>query len=163
MFPSVNSLEIIKHILTEKNLKLSVGESCTGGLISSNLTDIDGASNFIEINFVTYSEMAKMRFLSVPKWLIDRFGVVSSETAQSMAKGLLKYSGVSISTTGYAGSNNNDPVNKKGTVYFAFGYKNTIHQGKFVSDKNERIEIKKDMANYILDEFAKFLIQTFES
>ncbi|MDO5438385.1 MAG: CinA family protein, partial [bacterium] len=73
----MNNLEFIKETLVKKNLKLSVGESCTGGLISSNLTDIDGASNFIEINFVTYSEFAKMRFLHVPKTVIDKFGIVS--------------------------------------------------------------------------------------
>lgn len=152
-----NSVEIIKEILNERKLKLSVGESCTGGLISSSLTDIDGAANFIEINFVTYSEFAKMRFLHVPKTVIDRFGVVSIETAKHMATGLLLYSGVSISTTGYAGDNNNDEKNPKGTVYYAFGYKDKLEANKYISKKKSRIEIKKDMKNHILDEFVKFL------
>ncbi len=157
MFQSVNSVEKIKNILTEKKLKLSLGESCTGGLISSKLTDIDGASNFIEINFVTYANDAKIKFLSVPKETIEKFGVVSYMTAEKMALGLLKYSDISISTTGYASSTNGDVKNKKGTVYFGFGYKNKAKTFKYVSDKTKREEIKNDMADYILCEFAKFL------
>ena len=133
MYLLVNNLEFIKEILSRKGLKLSVAESCTGGLISSKLTDIDGASNFIEINFVTYSEFAKMRFLHVPINLINEYGVVSKEVSEAMAKGLLLYSGISISTTGYAGDNNNDIKNPKGTVYFAFGYKNLIKSFKYIS------------------------------
>ncbi len=157
----MNSLENIKNILIKKRLKLSVGESCTGGLISSFLTDIDGASEFIEINFVTYSEYAKIKFLSVEKHIIDEFGVVSTETACAMAKGLLKYSGISISTTGYAGDNRGDSKNPKGTVYFAFAYKDKISAHKYISNKTERKEIKKDMALYVLQSFENFLTGLF--
>lgn len=157
----MNKIEQIKEILTERGLKLSCGESCTGGLISSTLTDVDGSSNFVEINFVTYSPYAKERFLNVPKSVIDKFGVVSYETAGAMAKGLLKYSGVSISTTGYASSTNGDKNNEKGTVYFGFAYKDKIRVSRYVSCKKTRIEIKKDMAEHILGEFLKFLCETF--
>lgn len=153
----MNNLEEIKNILIKNNLKLSVGESCTGGLISAYLTDIDGASNFIEINFVTYSESAKTKFLSVPKNIIEQYGVVSYETANAMASGLLNYADISISTTGYASSNNGDKNNSKGTVYFGFGYKNKVRVSKFISNKKERIEIKKEMTEYILLEFLDFL------
>ena len=153
----MNNLEEIKSILIKNNLKLSVGESCTGGLISSYLTDIDGASNFIEINFVTYANYAKTKFLNVPNEIIEKFGVVSNEVAQEMALGLLKYSNVSISTTGYAGSNNNDPKNPTGIVYYGFGYKNKTKVSKFISKKTSRIEIKKDMVNHILFDFLTFL------
>lgn len=157
----MNNLEKIKEILIQKNLKLSCGESCTGGLISSVLTDIDGASNFIEINFVTYSPNAKMKFLNVSKNTIDKFGVVSYETASEMARGLLQYSDVSISTTGYASSTNGDKSNIKGTVYFAFAHKSKVKVSKYISKKESRIEIKKDMAEYILNEFLNFLNETF--
>jgi len=154
-------MEKIKEILTQKGLKLSVGESCTGGLISSLLTDMDGASKFIEVNFVTYSEFAKIRFLYVPKHIIDKFGVVSKETAYYMAAGLLNYSGVSIATTGYLGPTGGDENNPIGTCYFAFGYKNNIVDYKYISDKKDRMEIKKDIANHVLNEFVKFLEQSF--
>lgn len=152
-----NILNEIKTILIENSLKLSVGESCTGGLISSYLTDIDGASNFIEINFVTYANEAKIKFLNVPSDVIEKYEVVSNEVAHYMALGLLNYSDISISTTGYASSTNGDKINKKGTVYFAFGYKNKTKVMKFISDKKTRVEVKKDMTEHILFEFLKFL------
>ena len=158
----MNNLEKIKNILIKRNLKLSCGESCTGGLISSFLTDIDGASNFIEINFVTYSPNAKMQFLNVSKNTIDKYGVVSYETAKEMALGLLKYSDISISTTGYASSTNGDKNNTKGTVYFAFAHKDKIKALKYISKKELRIEIKKDMAEFILKEFLNFLNEIFD-
>lgn len=103
MYPSVNNtLNEIKEILTKGTLS-SPARNPAPGLISSYLTDVDGASKFIEINFVTYAIEAKMRFLQVPVKIIEDFGVVSKETAYFMAKGLLKYSGISISTTGYLG------------------------------------------------------------
>ncbi len=158
----MNSVEKIKEILTKRKLKLSVGESCTGGLISSALTDIEGASQFIEINFVAYSEFAKMRFLHVPKIVLDRFGVVSIETAKHMARGLLLYSGVSISTTGYAGDNGGDVNNPKGTVYYAFCHKDKVEGFKYVSSKQSRVEIKEDMKNHILEHFVTFLETIFK-
>lgn len=162
MYRSVNNtLKEIKEILTKRNLKLSCAESCTGGLISSYLTDIEGASNFIEINFVTYAIEAKIRFLGVPIKVIEDFGVVSKETAYFMARGLLKYAGITISTTGYLGPSGGDINNPVGTVYFGFAYKDKIKVSKFISNKKERKEIKADIANYVLNEFLIFLKELF--
>ena len=159
----MNSVEKIKGILIKKNLKLSVGESCTGGLISSILTDIDGASKFIEVNFVTYSKFAKIRFLDVPEFVIERYGVVSNETAYCMATGLLQYSGVSIATTGYVGPTGWDEKNPIGTVYYAIGYKNKVKVLKYISEKTERKESKADMVHFILDGFVSFLEENFSN
>lgn len=162
MYPSVNNtLNEIKEILTKRNIKLSCAESCTGGLISSYLTDVDGASKFIEINFVTYAIEAKMRFLQVPVKIIEDFGVVSKETAYFMAKGLLKYSGISISTTGYLGPEGGDEINPIGTVYFGFAYKDKIKVTKYISNKTSRKGIKVDMTEFILKEFLTFLKELF--
>ena len=157
----MNNIEKIKEILIKKNLKLSVGESCTGGLISSILTDIDGASNFIEVNFVTYAKFAKRSFVDVPEVVIERYGVVSNETAYCRATGLLQYSGVSIATTGYVGPTGGDEKNPIGTVYYAFGYKNKVKVLKYISEKTDRKEIKQDMADYILNGFVGFLEELF--
>ncbi|MCD8024983.1 MAG: CinA family protein [Candidatus Gastranaerophilales bacterium] len=157
----MNSADEIRKILTRRNLKLSLGESCTGGLLSSILTDISGASAFIEINFVTYSEYAKIRFLNVPPSVIEKFGVVSAKTAECMALGLLRYSGVSISTTGYSGPSGGDENNPIGTVFYGFGYKNTVKVSRYISQKKTRIEIKKDIAEKVLDDFLLFLKEIF--
>jgi len=148
----------IKDILLKNNLKLSTAESCTGGLISSYLTDIDGASKFIEQNFVTYAPSAKEKFLNVNPEIIEKFGVVSKETAREMAEGLFQYADCSISTTGYAGASEDD-TNPTGTVYIGLGLKKgkIIKTVKFVSKFETRKEIKKDFAKTAIKEFLGFL------
>ena len=93
-------LQEIKEILIKNNLALSTAESCTGGLVSSYLTDIDGASKFIYQNFVTYSNEAKMKFLNVSSSTLEKYGAVSEQTAREMSLGLFKYAPCTIATTG---------------------------------------------------------------
>lgn len=148
----------IKDILLKNNLKLSTAESCTGGLISSYLTDIDGASNFIEQNFVTYAPSAKEKFLNVNSETIKNYGVVSKETAYEMTEGLFQYADCAIATTGYAGTSD-DINNPAGTVYIGLGIKNgnIIKTVKYNSKFKERCTIKQDFAKTALKEFLIFL------
>ncbi len=95
----------IAKLLIKNSLKLSTAESCTGGLISSRLTDISGSSAYTFQNFVTYANEAKVKILGVNQETIDKYGVVSEQVALEMAEGLLnKYKfDIAISTTGIAG------------------------------------------------------------
>ena len=77
-------------ILIKNNWTLAVAESCTGGLVSSLLTDISGSSNYININFVTYANEAKRKALGVKKSTLKKYGAVSKKTAKEMALGALK-------------------------------------------------------------------------
>lgn len=151
----------LKDILLKNNLKLSVAESCTGGLISSYLTDIDGASSFIEQNFVTYAPFAKVKFLNVNPKTIEKYTVVSKEVALEMAEGLLQYADISLSTTGYTGPSGGDEKNPVGTVYIGFGIKkdgkNITNAIKYNSKFKTRCEIKEDFAETALKELLKFL------
>lgn len=155
------NFDSLKEILIKNNLKISAGESCTGGLISSYLTDIDGASNFLEQGFVTYSPEAKQKFLKIKKKTIDKFGVVSKEVAEEMAEGLLQYADIGISTTGYAGPSGGDEKNPLGSVYIGFGLKksvkNIVKSVKFISIYKKRCEIKEDFAKTALKELLAFL------
>lgn len=156
-------LKEIKEILTKNNLSLSSAESCTGGLVSSYLTDIPGASEFIFQNFVTYSNEAKMKFLDVKKETLEKFGAVSSETAYEMSKGLLKYADCSVATTGILGPGGGSAEKPVGLVYISTGYKDTIKVVKYISKKaytNDRHKIKKDIAKYALFELLSFLKNT---
>lgn len=155
----------LKEVLLKNNLKLSAGESCTGGLISSYLTDIDGASGFIEENFVTYAPSAKHRFLGVKMETIEKYGIVSKEVAKEMAEGLLEYSDASIATTGFAGASD-DEKNPMGTVYIGLGLKNpknvqtkNVKFVKYVSKFKTRERIKKDFSEKALRELYRFLKQ----
>src|SRR5215213_123613 len=80
-----------------KRLTAATAESCTGGLVAAALTEIAGSSVFVDRGFVTYTNEAKEEMLGVPHDTIERFGAVSRETAEAMAKGALAHSRASIS------------------------------------------------------------------
>ncbi|WP_150292618.1 CinA family protein [Sphingobium estronivorans] len=90
----------------ERQLKLGTAESCTGGLLASLLTDVEGASHAFERGFVVYSEEAKCELLGIAKDRIDRCGAVSREVAIAMAKGALQgsHADIVLAVTGYAGA-----------------------------------------------------------
>lgn len=157
----------IKTILIQNSLKIACAESCTGGLVSSYLTDVAGASNFIEQNFVTYSNEAKMRFLKVKKETLDNFGAVSQQTAYEMAQGLFEYEPVTIATTGLLGPDGGSELKPVGLCYMGFGIKcakgEIIKVVKFNSSfaqadiENKRVVIKKDIAKNALLNLVGFL------
>ena len=150
-------LNEIKELLIKNNLSLSSAESCTGGLISSYLTDIDGASKFIYQNFVTYSNVSKSMILGVSTNTLEKFGAVSKQTAHEMSKGLLTLADCSIATTGILGPTGGSNEKPIGLVYIGFGYKNKIKVIKYISPKKERYEIKVDIVETALKEFLNFI------
>ena len=92
-------------LLKEKHLTVCAAESCTAGLFSSSVASVPGASDVMGFGFVTYSVKAKNECVGVPYETVERFGVVSEETALAMAKGALERSGadVCLGITGFAG------------------------------------------------------------
>src|SRR3712207_5743116 len=89
---------------SERNLRLATAESCTGGMLASLLTDVQGVAHAFERGFVTYSNEAKCELLGVPMNLIEQKGAVSREVALAMAEGALARSraNIAISITGFA-------------------------------------------------------------
>ncbi|WP_455466649.1 CinA family protein [Bartonella sp. B39] len=116
----------------QKGVLLTTVESCTGGLIAANLTNIAGSSNVLDCGFVVYSNEAKTRLVGVCAELIKTYGAVSKEVALAMAEGGLKYSraGIAISVTGIAGPGGKSLDKPVGLVHFAVAYKNhkTLHK-----------------------------------
>ena len=76
--------------LVKKKLKISFAESCTGGMLSSAITSISGASKVFNIGLITYSNQAKINILKVNKNVIKKYGAVSAECCESMVKNLEK-------------------------------------------------------------------------
>lgn len=139
-------LHELTKILIDKKLTISTAESCTGGLISSMLTDVSGSSAFVKANFVTYSEEAKTEILGVPQDVFKDFGVVSEECAKAMAEGLVKKtkSDIVICTTGIAGPTGGTKEKPIGLCYVSCGYKNSVYVKKLLLNSNiERKEMKK--------------------
>ena len=95
---------IIQRLIKNK-LSISVAESCTGGMLSSRITSISGASKIFNIGLVTYSNLAKIKHLKVSGSIIKRYGAVSEKCCLKMVEGLSKLSKskINISITGIAG------------------------------------------------------------
>lgn len=116
------SLEkVVAGLLTARGLRLAVAESCTGGLVTSRLVSIAGASSFLDRGFVTYSDQAKRDELGVSEGTLRAHGAVSEETAREMARGAIRASGadVAIAVTGVAGPTGGSVEKPVGTVCFA--------------------------------------------
>ncbi|MBQ8475657.1 CinA family protein [bacterium] len=156
-------LNKIKDILTKNNLSLASAESCTGGLISSYLTDVSGSSAYIFQNFVTYSNEAKIKYLGVNSETLKKYGAVSEQTAYEMSKGLLKLSDCSIATTGILGPTGYTKEKPIGLVYISLGFKNDIKVIKYISkcaQTGDRYLIKQDIVEYALYELLRYLENT---
>ena len=113
--------EVVVRILKEKELTIASSESCTGGMFAAAITDVAGASDVISSSYVTYSNESKIKELGVPAETIERFGVVSKETAEAMAAGTKKRSGadIAVSITGFAGPES-DPGHEAGEAYIGY-------------------------------------------
>lgn len=151
--------KLLGRLLKERSLKIAVAESCTGGLIASRITDIDGASGYFEAGFTAYSNRAKSLFLKVPEEIIKEKGAVSSEVAGLMAEGVRVETGVDIgvSSTGIAGPTGGTKEKPVGTVYIGL----SCNEGTFVRRltlKGDRIEIKKQTS----DEVFRFILEYLE-
>jgi nicotinamide-nucleotide amidase len=111
--------ERVLHAACKAGLSIVTAESCTGGLLASLLTDVEGASHAFERGFVVYSPEAKCELLGVVHDDIHRCGVVSREVALAMAAGALASSrgDVALAITGYAGAGG--PDDEPGLVHFA--------------------------------------------
>ncbi len=101
--------------------RVSLAESCTGGLVAAALTEIPGSSEVLEAGFVTYSNEAKVALVRVSSDVLETFGAVSVATAWSMAQGALEASGadVAVAITGVAGPGGGSEKKPVGTVVFA--------------------------------------------
>lgn len=100
------------------DLRLATAESCTGGLLASLLTDVQGASHAFERGFVVYTNEAKAELLGLPPELIEREGAVSEPVARAMAEGALgaSHADVALAITGFAGPGG--PEDEPGRVHF---------------------------------------------
>ena len=106
-------------ILDKKKLKIAFAESCTGGMLASEMTSISGASKVFGLGLVTYSNQAKISVLKVNKSIIQKYGAVSPKCCEAMVKNLAKISKaqINVSITGIAGPNGGTKSKPVGLVY----------------------------------------------
>ena len=156
----------IKRLRSKKKFTISLAESCTGGMISRNLTSVGGSSLFFNGACITYSNKMKEDLLNVPSNTIEKHGAVSHQTALAMVKGLKKLtnSELLISVTGVAGPNGGTTNTPIGCVFFGIGVKNnkkySFHTIKKIFNEKTRYSVQKKSTEFaiqlILKELVKF-------
>ncbi|MGE4492277.1 MAG: competence/damage-inducible protein A [Syntrophotalea sp.] len=140
----------VARMLTDANLTLALAESCTGGLVSQMLTDIPGASRFLERGAVTYSNSAKRDWLQVPDEILRQDGAVSRACARAMARGIRQSAGtdLGLAVTGIAGPDGGTPEKPVGTVFLALSAadQERVQGYRFSGDREQIRRISACMA-----------------
>ena len=140
-------IKILNEVLRKKKIKIAVAESCSGGLISYNLTKLPGSSKYFVMGVICYSNASKIKFLKVKKETLLKYGAVSVETCKQMCKNLLKISksNIAISITGIAGPDGGSIQKPIGLVYIGIASEKKIEIKKFLySKKLSRINIQQE-------------------
>ena len=140
----IEAKKIFKKLL-KKRLSISFAESCTGGLLSSSITSINGSSKVFKMGLVTYSNKSKINILKVKKKIISKHGAVSPECCRSMVRNLSKISksNINVSITGIAGPSGGTKEKPIGLVYIGVKKKNKIIITKNIFKNKKRISIQK--------------------
>ena len=151
------SQKLVK-LLSRKKFKISLAESCTGGLLANSITSISGSSKVFTLGLVTYSNRAKVDILKVPKKIIIKHGAVSYETCLSMVKNLNKISNtsISVSITGVAGPKGGTKQKPVGLIYIGIKKGNKILVKKYLFKNKKRNSIQKATVNKALNLILSF-------
>ena len=140
-------------VLKKKKLKLAVAESCTGGLLASSITSINGASKIFNLGLVTYSNQAKIKILKVNKNIIKKYGSVSHQCCLAMVNNLSKISkaNINVSVTGIAGPKGGTKQKPVGLVYIGVKKGTKIQIIKCLFKNKKRSSIQKATVKKALD------------
>ncbi|PKN11276.1 MAG: damage-inducible protein CinA [Deltaproteobacteria bacterium HGW-Deltaproteobacteria-4] len=154
---------VVAKLLLRSGETLALAESCTGGMIAAQLTDIPGASAFLERGAVTYADKAKVSWLKVPAWMIEQEGAVSATTAKLMARGIRRAAATDfgLAVTGIAGPDGGTAEKPVGTVYIALA---TADGERVVCHHfgGSRDEIRRLSASHALDLLRRHLLCLFD-
>ena len=155
----MNLNQKIVTLLKKKKLKISFAESCTGGLLSSAITSVNGSSKIFLMGLVTYSNQAKITILKVQKKIIKKYGAVSIQCCLAMVNNLSKISKskICVSITGIAGPKGGSKQKPIGLVFIGMkiGKKVVVNKCNF---KNKgRSYIQKQTVKKTLNLLIKLI------
>jgi len=145
--------KVIKKLIRNK-ITISVAESCTGGLIASEITSVPNSSIIFNLGLVTYSNQSKEKLLKIKKQNLKKYGAVSAQICKDMVENLFKISktDLCISTTGIAGPSGGSKLKPVGLVYIGIKFKKISKIYMYNFDKKlERNKIQKKTVNTILN------------
>ena len=145
--------KVIKKLIRNK-ITISVAESCTGGLIASEITSVPNSSNIFNLGIVAYSNQSKEKLLKIKKQNLKKYGAVSAQICKDMVENLFKISktDLCISTTGIAGPSGGSKFKPVGLVYVGIKFKKNckIYMYNF-NKKLERNKIQKKTVNIVFN------------
>ena len=156
----VDSLEeVCFALLKDRVLTVGTAESCTGGLLAKLLTDLPGSSAVFRGGVVSYTNGVKAGLLGVPQDLLDRYGAVSPQVAEAMARGAKAALGcdIALSTTGVAGPDADDRGNPIGLVYLGLAWGDQCRVTEFRAGPVERERVRRQAAQTALDLLRRHL------
>ena len=145
--------------LTKKKLKISIAESCTGGLLSSAITAISGSSKIFNLCLVAYSNQSKIKLLKVSKKIIRKYGSVSEQVCKAMVENVSKIgnANISVSITGIAGPSGGTKIKPVGLVYVGIKKGNRTEVKKYLFKNKGRSYIQRAAVNKSLVLILSFL------
>jgi PncC family amidohydrolase len=151
----------IVSLLKRKKLRLSIAESCTGGLLSSAITSVSGSSKVFTMGLVTYSNQAKTSILKIPKKIIKKYGAVSVQCCLAMVNNLSKISKskICVSITGIAGPKGGSKHKPIGLVYIGIRVKKRVVVNKCNFKNKGRAFIQKQTVKKSLNLLFKLIKQ----
>ncbi|MBN2795864.1 MAG: competence/damage-inducible protein A [Clostridia bacterium] len=143
-FGETSLLDETIKLLHDNYMTVALAESCTGGMLASELIQFPGASQYFDLGLVTYSNESKMNLLKVEPDILETYGAVSAETCEAMLHGLrhLSFSDVLVSVTGIAGPTGGTPDKPVGLVYIGIMLGDSIQVKKF-NFTGDRLTIRK--------------------
>ena len=150
--------QVIADLLIQNNLTVSTAESCTSGLLASRLTDVPGSSQYFKGGSVCYSNELKINDIGVDRDLIEKYGAVSEEVAESLAKNIAKKNNtdIGIGITGIAGPDGGTEKKPVGLVFVGIFYKNNLYIKKY-NLTPDRITNRELTVTLCLNEIRKIL------
>ena len=147
------------NLLKKNKFKISIVESCTGGLLSSAITSVSGSSKVFTLGLVTYSNQSKTKVLKIPKNIIRKYGSVSKQVCLAMVKKVSKIgkTNMSVAITGIAGPSGGSKKKPVGLVYVGIKKNNKIGVKKYLFKNKGRAYIQKAAVNKSLGLILSFL------
>jgi len=160
---SLVDMEVLNKVsdgLKRQHLTIATAESCTGGLLAHELTNISGSSEYFDRGVISYSNTSKTQLLGVPETYLKKYGAVSEQVAQAMAEGIRTRAGVDIgvSATGIAGptgATTNKPV---GLVYIGIATGTSVIVKRFLFS-GDRLSIKEQACEAALELLLEIVVK----
>ena len=151
---------VLVRLLAERKQSVAIAESCTGGFLANEITNVPGASKVFVAGYITYSNEEKIRTLDVSRKSIEKFGAVSEQVATEMVEGVRERAGAThgIATTGIAGPSGGSAEKPVGTVLIALSSENQPTRCEKFFFPTDRETFKQLVAQRAFDLLRKRLL-----